>query len=125
MSPRISSARSAGRNPSTTINGAVGGMARSLLLEPVDDILFLPVEDQLQAVSVGIIEIDAVIIARAAAHRDAVPFEFGLERLVGAARDIERQMVEVAARRRPRAILFEQRHALMAGVHEHLPVRIP
>src|SRR5216684_1175970 len=81
-------------------------------------------EDQLQAVSIGIAEIDAVVVARAAADRDAAPFELGFERLIRATGDIERQMVEVAARRCP-AILPEQGDTLMPGVHEYLSVRIP
>src|SRR5579864_6945491 len=106
MSRRIAKARSGGRNPSMTISGAVTAEAASLLVDPVPDIPLLPAEDQLQAVAVGIVEIDAMVVAGAAGYRDPVPFELSLERLVGAC-NIERQMVEIAPRIRRRAILLE------------------
>src|SRR5580693_9582050 len=52
--------------------------------------------------------------------------QFSLERDIRSRGDVESQMVEiVAGRQRGITDLFEQRHALTAGMQKHLPLVLP
>src|SRR5436305_11367172 len=70
-------------------------------------------EHQLQAVAVGVLEIDAMIVAGPAGDADALRFELGFEPFVGAAGDVQREVVHIAAGRHRRPVdLLEQRDTL-------------
>jgi hypothetical protein len=55
---------------------------------------------------VGVLKVDAAVFAGTAGHGDAMLLEVGLERFVRAGRHVQRQVVEVVARRqRPLTLL--------------------
>ena len=81
---------------------------------------------QLQAMAVGVAEINAAVLSRTAADGNAGLLQLGLQSLVTSRRHIQRQVVEViACRQRRIALLFEQCDALVAGMHKDLPVLLP
>src|SRR6516162_1981691 len=81
---------------------------------------------QLQAVTVGVAEIDATVLARAAGNGDAVFLQFSPERIIRPRGDVESQMIEiVTGSQRGITDLFEQSHALTAGVQKHLLLVLP
>jgi hypothetical protein len=57
------------------------------------------VHHQLQAVTVGVAEIDAAVLARAACNRNAMFLQLSLERNIRFPRDVESEMVEIVADR--------------------------
>jgi hypothetical protein len=75
-------------------------------------------EHQLQPVPIGVVEIDAAIIARATADRNAMSLQFGLEALVGSRCDVEREVVHVPTA--SARFLLEQGNTLVPGMKEHL-----
>src|SRR5215470_8730524 len=78
---------------------------------------------QLQAVPIGILEIDAMVFARTSGDDDAVLFQIGLERLVTSAGHVQGQVIEVVARFQWTVpLLPEQGDPLLPRVQEHLPV---
>src|SRR5882762_3334400 len=80
-------------------------------------------DHQLETMPVRVLEIDAAIFPGAAGHGHSVILQIGFERLVGAGRDVQGEVVEVVAGRQRRlALLLEQGHPLLASVQEDLPV---
>ena len=53
------------------------------------------VHHQLQAVTVGVAEIDTAVLARAACNGDAVFLQFSPERIIRPRGNVESQMVEI------------------------------
>src|SRR5256885_5147929 len=83
-------------------------------------------DHQLEAMPVRVLEVDAMILAGAAGHGHPVILQIGLERLAGAGRDVQSQMIEIVAGAEwGLALLLEQGHPLLAGVQEDLPVVLP
>jgi hypothetical protein len=83
-------------------------------------------DHQLQAVSVGVAEINAAIFARTSADGDAALFQLGFQRLVAPDRDVERQVVEILSGGERRAAgPAEKRDSLVPGVQEDLPIIFP
>src|SRR5207249_12169997 len=92
-------------------------MLASFVSEP------LRADHQLEAMAVRILEVDTAVFPGAAGYDHSVLFQIGFERFVRTAPHVQREMVEVIARRQGRVpLLPEQRHALGARVQEDLPV---
>src|SRR5215469_5958013 len=86
----------------------------------------LSVHHQLEPMPVRIAEVDAAILPRTPAHRDAVFLQFRLQGFVSPSRHVERQMVEVVAGRQRRAArLLEQSDPLFPGVQKNLSFVFP
>src|SRR5207249_2358985 len=75
---------------------------------------------QLEPVTIGIVEVDAVRVALAAVDLDAGPFERGLHFLVMSRGESQRHVVDLQAGPHVVAVCREQRHHLASATQEGL-----